>query len=193
MAGHAPLKRFLNRALLGATRLLLAFNVNAAAQKLPPECPSEGTNSALMLNYLQRDRVAIDPRCAHLREYKPAIPTLIEYLDFEKQEVPSATKIIGGMFPAAEALGRFHGAALPALKKTIVDDNESKVARVNAAKVYIFISLRDEGPAPAFVARTARNASDSDAGKALMRVAQDEAKNCFAKDPKVCEDALKGH
>jgi hypothetical protein len=50
--------------------------------------------------------------------------------------------------------------------------------------------MRDEGPALAFVAKAARNSLDRDAGDALMKVAQDEAKNCFAKDPKVCQDAL---
>jgi hypothetical protein len=61
---------------------------------------------------------------------------------------------------------------------------------VNAAITYIFIFMRDEGPALAFVAKAARNSLDRDAGDALMKVAQDEAKNCFAKDPKVCQDAL---
>jgi hypothetical protein len=41
-----------------------------------------------------------------------------------------------------------------------------------------------------FLAKAARNSLDRDAGEALMKVAQDEAKNCFAKDPKVCKDAL---
>jgi hypothetical protein len=55
---------------------------------------------------------------------------------------------------------------------------------------HIYISLRDEGPALAFLAKAARNSLDRDAGEALMKVAQGEAKNCFAKDPKVCQDAL---
>jgi hypothetical protein len=98
--------------------------------------------------------------------------------------------LANSLFPAADALARFHTAAVPALKKAILDDNERKLARVNAAITYIFIFMRDEGPALAFVAKAARNSLDRDAGDALMKVAQDEAKNCFAKDPKVCQDAL---
>jgi hypothetical protein len=50
--------------------------------------------------------------------------------------------------------------------------------------------MRNEGPALTFVAKAARNSLDRDAGEALMKVAEDEAKHCFAKDPKVCQDAL---
>jgi hypothetical protein len=177
---------------------MLAFCCSAAAQGVPPDCPSENAKPAVMLAYLQQDRAVLDRTCAGraihalgLKEYKPAITTLIDDLDFEAPEPPSAVHLANSMFPAADALARFHSAAVPALKKAILDDNERKLVRVNAAITYIFVSLRDEGPALAFLAKAARNSLDRDAGEALMKVAEDEAKNCFAKDPKVCENSLK--
>lgn len=154
----------------------------------------------MMLAYIKQDRAALDSRCIEraiyamgLALYKPAIPTLIDYLDYKAPEccLTHALRVTGGLFPAADALGGFGSAALPSLKKAILDDNERKLVRVNAAKTYIYISLRDEAPAIAFVAKAARNSMDRNAGEALMKVAEDEAKNCFAKDTKACEDALK--
>jgi hypothetical protein len=55
--------------------------------------------------------------------------------------------------------------------------------------IYIFLFAM-KGAALAFLAKAARNSLDRDAGEALIKVAQGEAKNCFAKDPKVCQDAL---
>jgi hypothetical protein len=142
-------KRYPHKVALGPVGVMLAFNCSATAQEVPPDCPSEDTKPAVILAYLQRDRVGLDARCAErairalgLEQYKPAIPTLIDYLDFKKPEPP--LRGIGparGLFPAADALARFHSAVVPALKGAILDDNERKLVRVNAAETYIYIYI----------------------------------------------------
>lgn len=186
-----------------AAWILFAFSFTGRAQQLPPDCPSEDAKPSALLAYLKQDRAGLDARCiqtsAHtlgLARYKPAIPVLIDYLDVKEPGPPFLGKPgpTGGMFPAAEALAGFAGAAVPALKKAILDDNDRKLVRENAAATYIFISffsLHEERPALEFVIKAARNASDSDAGKALMKVAEFWAKRCTAKEAKSCEDALK--
>jgi hypothetical protein len=179
---------------------LLVLSRPGAAQQLPPDCPPENARPAIMLAYIRQDRAGLDRGCIEraihflgLTRYKPALPALIDYLDAKAPGPPFLGKPgpTGDLFPAAGALEAFGSTAAPALKKAILDDNERKLVRVNAAKTYIYISLRDEAPAIAFVAKAARNSMDRNAGEALMKVAEDEAKNCFAKDKKVCEDALK--
>lgn len=179
---------------------LLVLSHGAAAQQLPPDCPRENARPAMMLAYIKQDRAALDPSCIEraihflgLTRYKPALPALIDYLDAKAPGPPFLGKPgpTGGLFPAAGALEAFGSTAAPALKKAILDDNERKLVRVNAAKTYIHIFRRHEASGIAFIAKAARDSMDRDAGEALMKVAEDEAKNCFAKDPKVCEDALK--
>jgi hypothetical protein len=99
---------------------MLAFCCSAAAQEVPPDCPSENARPAVMLAYLQQDRAVLDRTCAGkaihflgLKEYKPAIPTLIDYLDFEAPEPPSAMHLANSMFPAADALARFQQCSRP--------------------------------------------------------------------------------
>jgi hypothetical protein len=185
---------FSHKAVRSIVGVLLAFAYSGAAQQLPPDCPSEDTKPTVVLAYLQQDRAGLDYYCVEraihalgFKEYKPAIPTLIDYLDLKAPEGIAHLGPTNGVFPAAGALARFRGAAVPALRKAILDDNERKLVRVNAAITYIFISHRDEAPAIAFLAKAARGSGDRDAGETLIKVAEDEAKNCFAKDPKVCQ------
>jgi hypothetical protein len=116
---------FLHKAVGSIVGMLLAFTYSGGAKQLPPDCPPEDVKPAVMLAYLQQDRTALDDRCTEraihalgLEQYKPAIPTLIDYLDFKKPDPPlRGMGPARGLFPAADALARFHSAAVPALKR----------------------------------------------------------------------------
>jgi hypothetical protein len=84
---------FLHKAVGSIVGMLLAFTYSGGAKQLPPDCPPEDVKPAVMLAYPQQDRTALYDRCTEraihalgLEQYKPAIPTLIDYLDFKKPD-----------------------------------------------------------------------------------------------------------
>jgi hypothetical protein len=100
-----------------------------------------------MLAYLQQDRGTLPYSCIetairHLAEarYKPAIKTLIEYLDLKEpgpQHVFRPGQPTAGLYPAAVALSRMGDAAIPYLKRAIFRDDNGKLLRLNAAEISV--------------------------------------------------------
>jgi predicted Zn-dependent protease len=148
---------------------------------------------------LQQDRGTLPYSCIetairHLAEaqYKPAIKTLIQYLDLKEpgpQHVFRPGQPTARLYPAAVALSKFGDAAIPLLKRTSSNDDNSKVLRVNAAETYLSM-VRDPPAAISFLAKTARSSLEQDAGDALRHLAERAAKSCREKDQQRCEEAL---
>jgi hypothetical protein len=84
-----------------------------------------------------------DPRLG-IEEIQARNPDAHRLSRFQAPQQPSAMHLANGLFPAADALARFRDVVAPTLKKAILDDNERKLVRANAAITYIFISHRDE-------------------------------------------------
>ncbi len=190
-----------DKAFWVAAEILLASGCNLIAQQ--PECQSlTESNPAAMLSYLQQDRGILESSCIQRAirnlgaenlgvEEKPAVRTLITYLDFKQ---PGPVFVMhpgptGGLFPAAEALAKIGGPAIPALRNALSSDENNKLQRVNAARTYLFL-VRDKASAISFVAKTSRSSPDRDVGDALMHVAENAAKYCEPNDQKRCKEAL---
>ncbi|MBV8866537.1 MAG: hypothetical protein JO210_14175 [Acidobacteriaceae bacterium] len=125
-------------------------------------------------------------------QYKPAIKTLIEYLDLEEpgpQHVIRPAQVTAGLFPAAVALSKMGDQAIPYLKSAISNTDNSKVLRVNAAETYLSMA-HDQAAAISFVAKAARDPLEQAAGDALMHVAEGAVKGCREKNQQRCQEAL---
>jgi hypothetical protein len=152
-----------------------------------------------MLAYLQHDRGTLPYSCIETAirglakaQYKPAIKTLIEYLDLKEPGPPYVirpSQATAGLYPAAEALSRLGDAAIPELKGAISRDDNSKLLRLNAAETYLSM-VRDQPAAILFVAKTARSSLEQETGDALMRLAERAAKGCRERDQQQCQEAL---
>jgi hypothetical protein len=186
----------------GTVALLFLFPWSGACQQQSPsECQElhEDDTPGTMLKYLQQDRLTLPYSCIEMAmralgeaKYKPAIKTLIEYLDLKEpglQHMVRPGQPTGGLYPAAVALGRIGDSAIPDLKRAISNEDNSKVVRVNAARTYLSI-VHDEPPAISFVAKAARGSLDQEAGKALMDVAKIFAEGCREQDRERCQEAL---
>jgi hypothetical protein len=186
----------------GVVALLLGFAWSAPSQQQSPsECQElhEDDAPAAMLKYLQRDRLTLPYSCIEMAmrtlgesKYRPAISTLIEYLDLKEpglQHVVRPGHPTGGLFAAALALERIGEPAVPDLKKAIANDDKDKLIRINAALTYLSI-VRDKPPATSFLVKTARDSLDQGAGKELMDVAKTFAEACREDDRERCQKAL---
>ncbi len=152
-----------------------------------------------MLAYLQQDRGTLPYSCIETAmrglakaQYKPAIKTLIEYLDLKRPGPPYIVRPgqpTAGLCPAAVALSKFGDAAIPPLKRAISSDENSKLSRLNAAETYLSM-VRDQPAAISFVTKAARSSLEQETGDALMRLAEHAAKGCREKDQQRCQEAL---
>lgn len=95
------------------------------------------------LAYLQRDRSTLDPKCIDtaLRNlipfrYLPAVPTLIQYLDFKTLSLARNGRALGGAYPAATALGQIGELAIPNVKAAVKNESLNRMQRKNAAALY---------------------------------------------------------
>jgi hypothetical protein len=152
-----------------------------------------------MLEYLQQDRGALPYSCIEIAirdlakaQYKPAIKTLIQYLDLKEpgpQHVIRPTQPTAGLYPAAVALSKFGDAAIPQLNSAISSEDNTKVLRLNAAETYLSM-VRDQAAVISFLAKTARGSLDQDAGNALMHIAERAARARPENDRERCQEAL---
>lgn len=83
------------------------------------------------------------------RYYKPAIDTLVNYLNFKVpvlRGVPyqSTAGVTRGFYPAADALGRLDESAVPSVTRAVTNDEFPAQGRVNAAKVLLNLEWPDK-------------------------------------------------
>jgi len=157
------------------------------------------TDSRSALAYLQRYRALLDPACIEaaldrvvLERYKPAIPTLFQYLDFLPPRNYPLTAHIGptaGEYPGVEALAKYEKEdIIPDTEKTIRNDDANTLSRINAAKLYFF-----NYPDPEtirFIVSAAHAAVEPASSKALLEFAGQAAKHCPISKRGDCKRAL---
>lgn len=193
---------------LQAFALVLTLCLPACAQVVTWECTEAELQTkatpAAALAYLKGDRQNRSSSCViqAIRilgtdgHYKPAIDTLVSYLDFEVPVQPGRPIVVlagvtSGFYPAADALYRMDKLALPAVEHALTNDDFPAQGRVNAAKVLFNLRFRD---APQAVIRlivlAARNAKDVDTQDALQKTAKELARSCWNDTRQKCQEAL---
>jgi hypothetical protein len=170
------------------------------AQQKVPKCQGfEGKTSQAALAYLKQERTTLEPACIYdailiLRRdsYKPAIPTLLQYLDFKNPDAEIVHQARVGpttnFYPAADALGSFGEMVIPAMQQVITSEDSNKVSRLNAASVYFWVK-----PKPstfAFIAKAARETGDRETGDALAGLAAKVVNHCDKAEQDDCKKAL---
>jgi hypothetical protein len=189
--------------------LVLALCLPACAQVVTWECTEAELQTkagpAAALAYLKGDRQNLSSSCVIQAliilgtdgHYKPAIDTLVSYLDFKVPVQPGRPMVLiggvtRGLYPAADALDRMDKLALPAVEHALTNDDLPTQGRVNAAKVLFDLRLHN---APQGVIRlivlAARNAKDVDTQDALQKVAKELARSCWNDTRQKCREALK--
>lgn len=185
-------------ALLLSGAELLARVPSAACNDLAPDA-----SAAMALKYLDQDRQNLSSACIldairiiKVKNYKPAIPVLVKYLDFTippPQGIPTAIRLTQGptneVYPAADVLAAFGGAATPALKKVLVDQSASKVERINAAKALFYTTVKDRPQVIRFISKTSRLSQDPETGEELSNLASKLVRGCTAQQRQECEQA----
>jgi hypothetical protein len=111
-----------------------------AQQKIPqvPKCQTfKGKTPQAALAYLRQERTTLDPACIYdaiviLRayRYKPAIPILVQYLDFKNPDAEIAHIARVGattnFYPAADALGSVGDSVIPDMHRVITSEDANK-------------------------------------------------------------------
>lgn len=187
----------------GILAVILAFSTCISAQTVTTVCNTgelpDDADPATALSYLRQDRQNLTTACIvnaiqtiGLAKYEPAIPTLVQYLNFK---VPPSRVIrhtqgpTTGLYPAADNLARFAETAIPALKSTLADSEESLTSRVNAAKVLFAVSNNKQEVVRAII-KASQNSQDQDAVNALKKLAEQTIAYCASTNQQ-CKDALK--
>lgn len=157
------------------------------------------TDAVSALAYLQKDRALLDPACIEtaldrvaLEQYKPAIPTLLHYLDFlPPRNFPFTHHMgpTGGEYPGVEALSQFDEKdVLSGIQKVIRDDDVNTLSRVNAAILYFF--KWPDGETIRFIVRVAQSAIDPASSQALLVLAETAVKYCPISEREECKKAF---
>lgn len=188
---------------------MLALCLPACAQVVTWECTEAElqikADPAAALAYLKGERRNLSSSCViqAIRilgtdgHYKPAIDTLVSYLDFKVPVQPGMPMVLiggatRGLYPAADALDRMDKPALPGVERALTNDDLPTQGRVNAAKVLFGLRFHD---APQAVIRlivlAARNAKDVDTQDALQKAAKELARSCRDDTRQKCQEALK--
>jgi hypothetical protein len=152
------------------------------------------------LAYLKQDRANASPDCARRAietvseaEYRPAIDTLFQYLDFTPvppDVAPSAdmSQPTGRVYPAADALFGFGKYVLPRVKQVIRDDDQSPLSRLNAAEIYFCL---EPGPGSIrFIVKASRDSGSGEAHTKLIELAMKVVRYCPDEQRQACDDAL---
>ena len=155
---------------------------------------------SVAVNFLKQDRVALNLGCVldaiHLLDtakFLPAIPTLIDYLDFKfpdsmpRRHSPGPT---AGVYPAADALVHFSD-RLPrtVLKDLIADNNElNGVKRINAAEVLLSLNSQDVSNIQ-FLVTVSQSSPDQQLGGQFLALAKEAAERCSAANRDACRKA----
>ena len=189
---------------------MVALCLPACAQVVTWECTEaelqKKASPAVALAYLKGDRQNLSSACViqALRilgtdgHYKPAIETLVSYLDFKVPVLPGRPIVVlagvtSGFYPAADALDRMDKLALPAVERALTDDNLPIQGRVNAAKVLFNLRWHD-APREAIrlIVLAAHNPKDVDIQDALQKVAKELARSCSDDVRQKCQETLDG-
>jgi hypothetical protein len=181
-------------------RGLCSHTCGLIAQEKVPKCQGfEGKTSQAALAYLKQERTTLEPACIYLAililegdRYKPAIPTLLQYLDFKNPDAEIAHKARTGptadFFPAADALSYFGDEVIPAMQQVITSEDANKISRLNAASVYF--SVKPKPSTFAFIAKAARDTGDRETGDALAGLAAKMVNHCDKAEQDDCKKAL---
>jgi hypothetical protein len=189
--------------------LMLALCLPTCAQVVTWECTEAElqikADPAAALAYLKNDRQTLSSSCViqAIRilgtdgHCKPAIDTLVSYLDFEVPVQPGRPIVVlagvtSGFYPAADALDRMDKLALPAVEHALNSDDLPTQGRVNAAKVLFDLRFHDAPQGVIhLIVLAARNAKDVDTQDALQKVAKELARSCWDDTRQKCQEALK--
>jgi hypothetical protein len=186
---------------------VLALCLSMCAQVPTRECTeaelSEKASPAAALAYLKGDRQNLSSACVIQAisilgtdgHYKPAIDTLVSYLDFKVPEQPGVPMalvagVTRGLYPSADALARMDKPALPAVKRALLNEDLPTQSRVNAAKVLRGLEWHDKPEAIRLIVLAARNAKDVDTEDALQKEAKDLVRWCTDDEREKCQEAL---
>lgn len=181
-----------------------ALCLPVCAQVVTWECTEaelpERASPAEALAYLKGFRPNLSSACVinairRTTHYKPAIDTLVSYLDF-KIPVQTGMPLVflagatSGQCPAADALARMDKPALPAVKRALNNEDLPIQSRVNAAKVLRGLEWDNKPDAIRLIVLAARNAKDVGTEDALEKEAKDFIRWCSDAEKQKCQEAL---
>jgi hypothetical protein len=193
----SPSRAVFFRAVWCASAICGLLAIRASAQ-ISDDCSVYRPETALAS--LKHDRGTLTPECIRraievLRQYehRPAIDVLFKYLDFTPfpPGVPpsaDASEPTNRVYPAADALCSFGKAILPRVKKVIRNDDETALARCNAARIYFALVRGPESIR--FIMQAAREASDPHATTKLVQFAEDAVPYCPEEQRAECKHAI---
>lgn len=153
------------------------------------------------LAYLKGDRSALDSDCIEIAlqnlgdvRYLPAIPTLIQYLDFKKKGPGrDAARVLGDAYPAATALEQIGKLAIPDVKAAVENESLNRLQRRNAAALYAD-GLSQDWPANIrFLVQASKKSKDAQVALDLIDMAKELADGCPTSDQDQCQMALNGN
>jgi hypothetical protein len=186
--------------LLGLCGICVLTACGVMAQQKVPKCQRfEGKTSQAALAYLKQEQTTLEPACIYDAililegdSYKPAIPTLLQYVDFKNPDAEIVhTARVGptaNFYPAADALGSFGEMVISAMQQVITSEDSNKVSRLNAASVYFW--LKPKPSTFAFIAKAARDTGDRETGDALAGLAAKMVNHCEKTEQDDCKKAL---
>ena len=162
----------------------------------------EGAAGQKLMEYLQRDRAGLEPRCILYaldrlgdRPFAPAAKTLVGYLD-----TPPWRTDIGGVlhdvtgrtmfYPAVVALSGIGEPAVPALIDAIGGSDLSETARKNAVQALQFIHGGEISQAIGVLVRASRAAKDPVVSGRLLDTAREAAARCPNPLKDACQRSL---
>jgi len=193
----SPSRAIFFRAVWSASAICALLATRASAQT-SNDCSVDRPEPALA--YLKHDRATLRPECIRsaievLRhyQYRPAIDVLFKYLDFTPTPpgVPAsadASQPTAREYPAADALYTFGKTMLPRVKGVIRNDEETALARFNAARIYFALV---HSPEPIrFIIQAAKETTDPQATTKLVQFAEDAVPHCSEEQRAECKHAL---
>jgi len=190
--------------LIFATFTILATFLPAAgtarAQSTTTCADLQNATPQKTLAYLQQDRSTLNPQCIDtaLRKlipyrYMPAIPTLIQYLDFKTLSLARNGQPLGGAYPAATALGQIGELAIPDVKAAVKNESLNRSQRRNAAALYAEGLSQDTPGIIKFLMQASKESKDAQVAFDLIDMATTIANYCPPNIQKQCSDALHGN
>lgn len=152
------------------------------------------------LAYLDHDRSTLKSDCIETAlnqlgqlRYLPAIPILIQYLDFKTSSpLRSGGKALGGAYPGATALDRIGALCIPDVKAAVSNESLNTTQRRNAAALYAGSLSQDLPGNIAFLMHASKEVKDQQLALDLVDMATRIAKACPADTQQRCYDLLNG-
>ena len=185
--------------------VLLLFSTALIGASSPPSHICDGSlpkdaSPSVAVNFLKQDRASLNEVCVvdaiQLLDnalYLPAIPTLINYLDYKlpyyylRRHANDPTE---GLYPATGALMHL-GDRLPrsVLKDLIADNNElNGIKRINAAEVLLSLNSQDVSNIQ-FLVTVSQSCPDQQLGGQFLALAKEAAERCSAANRDACRKA----